>query len=108
MNVRVKPPTRLLATVAELKNWLAVAAPGDAFAYYKGYLALDRSIGSRLGERDRKELCRVADDVMRLARSGHVHPVQRRNGPGDFTYIAVASRSIRQLPARMSPSEAAL
>jgi hypothetical protein len=107
MNVRVRPPTRLLTTVADLENWLAVATPGDSFAYYKGYLAMDRGVGSRLGERDRKELCRVADAVMVLAQSGHVHPVQRRNGPGDFTYIAIASSSIRRSPARTPVSETA-
>lgn len=107
MNVRVRPPTRLLATMAELQSWLAVAQPGDALEYHRGFLAMDRSVGSRLGERDRKELCRVADAVMALAQSGHVHPIQRRNGPGDFTYIAVASCSIRRSLARTPMSEAA-
>lgn len=107
MNVRVRPPTRLLATMAELQSWLAVAQPGDSFDYHRGFLAMDRSIGSRLGERDRKEVCRVADAVLSLARSGHVRPVQRRNGPGDFMYIAVASRSIRRSLARTPMSEAA-
>ena len=103
--IRIRPA--LTATVADLENWLAIAAPGDAFAYYKGFLALDRSVGSRLGEHDRRELGRVADAMMTLARSGHVHLAQRRNDRDNFTYIAVASRSIRRRAARVSPSETA-
>lgn len=108
MNVPVRPPQRrLLATGADLKNWLAVARPGDALEYHRGFLALDRSVGSRLGEDDRKELCRVADAVMTLARSGHVHLVQCRRGQCDFTYIAIAIHSIRCGPGCTSRPEAA-
>lgn len=104
---RVGARPALTATVADLENWLAVAGPGDALTYHRGFLAMDRSVGSRFGERDRKELCRVADAMMTLARSGHVHLNQRRNDRDDFTYLAVASRAIRQYPARTPPSEAA-
>lgn len=92
-------------TIADLENWLAIAAPGDALAYYRGRLAMDRSVGSRLGENDRKELGRVADAMMILAQSGHVHLVQRRHGLDDYTYIAIASRSIRRSPAHTPMSE---
>jgi hypothetical protein len=84
--------------MADLETWLAVAAPGDAFAYHDGFLCMDRVAGSRLLEGDRKELCRVADAVMSLAQSGHVHPVQRRHGQGDYTYIAIASRWVHRGP----------
>jgi len=95
---RIRTRPTLKATVADLENWLAVAAPGDAFAYYNGFLAMDRAVGSRLGEDNRKELGRVADAAMTLARSGNVHLVQRRNCSDDYTYIAIASRSIRRGP----------
>ena len=108
MNVPLRPPKqRLPVDEADLRAWLAVAAPGDALAYYRGRLVMDRSIGSRLGEVDRKELGRVADAAMILARSGHVRLVQRRHGPDDYTYIAIASPSIGRSPARTPMSEAA-
>ena len=104
---RIRTRPALNATDADLENWLAVAAPGDALVYYRGFLAMDRGVGSRLGEDERRELCRVAGSAMTLVRSGHVHLVQRRHGPDDYTYIAVASRSIWRGPGRKQMLEAA-
>jgi hypothetical protein len=105
---RMRARPILKATIADLENWLAIATPGDALSYHRGFLAMDRGVGSRLDEHDRNELGRVADAAMILARSGHVHLVQRRHGLDDYTYFAIASRSIRRSPAHTPMSEAAL
>ena len=54
---------------------------------------MDRGPGSRFGEEAGDELDRVATALMTMAEAGHVHLVQRRNGPNDYTYIAVMSRA---------------
>jgi hypothetical protein len=102
-----RPRPTLKVTIADLENWLAVAAPGDALEYHRGFLAMDRSVGRPLGDDDGKELNRVADAAMALAQSGLVHLVQRRHGSCDYTYIAIASRSIRRSPDRQALPETA-
>jgi hypothetical protein len=50
----------------ELCAWVAQAEPGAVLEYHRGYLAHD------------------------LAERGLVHLVQRRHGPEDYSYFAVA------------------
>ena len=85
--MRIRPT--LKATIADLENWFAAAAPGDALEYHRGFLAMDRSVGSRLGEDDRKELDRVANSLFALAGSSRGHLLQRRHGDGDYSYLFV-------------------
>ena len=104
---RDRPSLVLKATLADLDNWFGVATAGDGFEYHRGILAMDRGVGSRLGEDDRKELGRVADAAMILAKSGRAHLVQRRRGPDDYTYIALAGTSPRRIPGRKQMRETA-
>jgi hypothetical protein len=88
-----KPPrVHLIISEAELHAWIAHAAPGDRIEYHRGVLAADRLVvGSRLPDRDSRQLNRVADILFGLAAAGRVHLLQRRNAAGDYTYIAVAA-----------------
>lgn len=77
-------------TRKQLEAWVGQAAPGDQLAYHQGYLIIDRVRGSSaLPEADRRELVVVADAALALARRGEIHLVQRRLGPGTFSYLAV-------------------
>ncbi|MGF1660565.1 MAG: hypothetical protein ACFCUS_14170 [Rubrimonas sp.] len=92
-------------TEIDLAAWIGQAAPGDILEYHRGFLALDtHSLGSLLDDRDRKELSRVASRAMWAAEQGLVHLVQRRNGDGDFSYLAVA----RPKPKRAAGTLSAL
>ncbi len=104
---RDRPTLVLKATLADLDSWFDVATAGDGFEYHRGFLAMDRRVGSRLGEDDRKELGRVADATMVMAKSGRAHLVQRRRGPDDYTYIALASSSLRRISSRKQIGETA-
>lgn len=100
------PRIHLHLTEAELRVWLSSAAPGDWLEYHRGFLALDRALGSRLGEVDRKELDRVAERAMALAQAGRGHLVQRRHGAGDCSYLfVVASAPARNADLRISVPE---
>ena len=49
-------------------------------------------LSTRMSERERAELRRVARRAMSLAKEGRAHLVQRRNGTDDFAYFLVARR----------------
>lgn len=84
---------RLVIDEKELCRWLGSASPGDVVDYHHGFLALDTICHSgRLSEWDRAELVRVARRAYWAMEKGFVHLLQRRNGPDDFTYLAVAGR----------------
>ena len=71
--------------------WLGQAHPNAVLVYHRGVLALDASISSQTPNSDvRRELCRVARRAWWAAEQGLIHLVQRRNGPDDFTYLAIA------------------
>ena len=86
------PPVRR-CTKTEFRAWLARAKPGEQIEYHLGLLTWDRSPASGLAEGDRRALGKTADAVFQAAEQGQVHLVQRRNGPFDFSYLAI--RSIR-------------
>ena len=83
--------------------WIAQAGSGDALIYHRGLLALDASPhGQTFHGQDRKELGRVARRAWWAAEQGLVHLVQRRNGPDDFTYLAIARPRPKELSATLS------
>ena len=76
-------------TVGRFRSWLARSEPGAALEYHRGLLILDRSPGSELGEDERRTVAKIADAASGAADDGLVHLVQCRNGPFDFSYLAV-------------------
>ena len=86
-----RPTTPPALTEPEFCGWLGAATPGDTLAYHRGALALDiQPYGSRLAPADRRELARLARRAFWAAERGWVHLVQRRHGPDDFSYLAIA------------------
>ena len=82
---------RLRLSEIELCAWLGQAAPQDTLEYHRGFLVLDSNAQiSRLPKRQREELARVASRAWWASEKGLVHLVQRRLGPDDFSYIAIA------------------
>ena len=75
---------RILMGEPEFLGWLGVAKPGDAVVYHRGFLAIDRC---RIPSRD---LNRLANSAAQAAAHGLVDLLQRRHGPEDTSYIAVA------------------
>ena len=83
--------------------WLGQVHPGDALVYHRGLLALDASISSQTPDSDaRRELCRVARRAWWAAEQGLIHLLQRRNGPDDFTYLAIARPRTAEVSASLS------
>ena len=74
---------------ALFRAWLARANPGERLEYHRGYLTVDRSPGSRLAEHDRRAVTELAGAAREAAETDQVHLVQRRNGPADFSYLAI-------------------
>jgi hypothetical protein len=72
----------------EFDAWLESAEAGARIVYCRGYLALDGGSdpGSALGRLARR--AREASD------RGLVHLVQRRLGPADFAYVAIARTKV--------------
>lgn len=76
---------------ADLCGWLGRAAPGEMLEYHRGFLALDSSpLTERLPNRQRIDLLRVARRAIWAAEHGLAHPVQRRNGAEDYSYLLIA------------------
>ena len=88
---RREPAARDPISVAEFRGWLARAESCSWFEYHRGLLIWDRSPASELSEGDRRALAKIANAVFQAAEEGKVHLVQRRNGPFDFSYLAVKS-----------------
>jgi hypothetical protein len=105
-------PTTPLASVLPFQlrafaRWLGQAKPGDRLEYHRGFLTVDRSSASCLPERERRALAKLADAALQAAEADRVHLVQRRNGPADFTYLAIKGRSNTQRAATALPIAAA-
>ena len=97
-------------TVGRFRSWLARSEPGAVLEYHRGLLILDRSPGSELGEDERRTVAKIADAALGAAEDGLVHLVQCRNGPFDFSYLAIKSvRAAARRAVARSPlcSEAA-
>src|SRR4051794_23453232 len=96
-------PTSATPSETALCTWLGAAAAGDCLAYYRGFLAIEiASEAQRLPDRDRRALSRVARRVRLLAEQGLAHLFQRRNGPGDFTYVLIAATRPRRVTEAFS------
>jgi hypothetical protein len=90
-------------TEIELCAWLAQADPGDVLEYYRGLLAVDRApFGQPMSAKDRFALGLLGDRAMRLADHGFVHLLQRRLGPDNFSYLAIARPRPRTSPVSLS------
>jgi hypothetical protein len=76
-------------TAGRFWSWLARAEPRAALEYHRGLLILDRSPASELSEDERRSVAKIADAVSSAAEDGLVHLVQHRNGPFDFSYVAI-------------------
>jgi hypothetical protein len=100
-------PTRPL-TVRRFWSWLARSEPGDALEYHCGLLILDRSPASELSEDERRTVAKIADAVSSAAEDRLVHLVQRRNGPFDFSYVAIKAAPARsnRLPRSLPTASA--
>ena len=82
---------------AEVRRWLREAEPGQVMRYFRGFLARGANAqGEVLSEQECGELSRVATHLWCAAQRKHIHLVQFRHGPEDFTYIAVARGHRRQ------------
>jgi hypothetical protein len=93
------PASRLRLTEPDLCGWLGRAKPGDVVEYHRGFLAIDLwAHGSRFTERERHELMNISRRAWWAAVQGLAHLVQRRNGPEDFSYLAVARRKPKRPP----------
>jgi hypothetical protein len=92
---RHKSGTRDLISVAEFRGWVARAASCSWFEYHRGMLLWDRSPASALSDDHRRALAKIANAVFQAAERGEVHLVQRRNGPFDFSYVAIKAAPAR-------------
>jgi hypothetical protein len=83
-------------TISEAKvgHWLKEAEPGQKLHYFQGFLAsATDSVGQALPESERQVVACIANRLWRAAHRGLVHLVQRRQGPMNWTYIAIARSS---------------
>ena len=93
----------LFVNAIQFGTWLAQASTGDKLEYHRGLLAMDASDCSQSFEgHRRRELNRVARRAWWAAEEGLVHLVQRRNGPDNFSYLAIARLEAREIPQSLS------
>jgi hypothetical protein len=83
---------------------LARAEPGAVLEYHRGLLVRDRSPASDLSEDERRTLAKIADAALTAAADGLAHLVQYRNGPFDFSYVAIKAAPARskRIPRSLS------
>ena len=94
---------RLQIGEIDLCGWVGQAAPGDILEYHRGFLALDTMPqGTRLAERERAELARVARRAWWAAERGLIHLVQRRHRSDDYSYLAIARPKPKQASISLS------
>lgn len=75
----------------EFCAWVAQAVPGDRLEYHRGFLALDTfELFTRLDDKARAELSKMAGRAFWAAEQGLVHLVQERLAPDRFSYVAIA------------------
>ena len=90
-NITKLPAIRFGIKEIDLCAWIGQAEAGDILEYHRGFLALDTALqASRLTGKARRELDRVGKRAFWAAEQGLVHLVQRRHGPDDHSYLAVA------------------
>jgi hypothetical protein len=85
--------------------WLGKARPGDRIRYHVGHLATDRVCRlSQLSEARCRELAAIADRAFALAEEGRLLLIQKRQGPGDYSYLAIMPRRPSQRVAVAQPA----
>ena len=84
-----RPAPSLVIRTSAFDEWLETAKPGNRIQYHLGHLGADRAEGSALPEVSRRELGRIADHAMALARAGRLQLVQERHGADMTAYLAV-------------------
>ena len=78
-------------TEIEFCSWLGQTQPDDVLEYHRGFLALDRCVvGSAERTAHARALNQLAERAFELAERSFVHLTQQRNGPDDFSYLAIA------------------
>ena len=88
------PPMSEIINDAKARHWLKQAEPPQQLPYFQGSLACGTdSAGRPLPEAERQALMRIASWLWRAAQRGVVDLVQRRQGPMNWTYIAIARSS---------------
>jgi hypothetical protein len=98
-----RQPPVLFINEAALCEWVASAQPGASTVYFRGHLASGRTPSAgALGEPERKRLVAAARRALQLGEDGLVHLVQRRHGPGDYSYTAVKAHVRR--PGHSTPA----
>jgi len=102
-NITKLPAIRLGIREIDLCAWLGQAELGDILEYHRGFLALDGTpLASRLDDEARRELLRVGRRAFWAAEQGLVHLVQRRFGPHDYSYLAIARPRPKKASAALS------
>ena len=97
------PAVRLRLNETDLCSWIGQADPGEVLEYFRGFLAMDTaSNGSCLAEHERAELVRVARRAWWASEQQLVHLVQRRHGPDDYSYLAIARPKLKQVSVSLS------
>ena len=86
-------------------GWIGRADPGDRLEYHRGLLAADRANGLSSSENaNRRELSAIAARALALAEEGRLLLVQKRHGPGDYSYLAI--KALVGRPGRFIPGGA--
>ncbi|MDA0664536.1 MAG: hypothetical protein O3B08_17110 [Proteobacteria bacterium] len=101
MTTLIALPVRNAPMIDEmlLCAWVAQAAPGQVLEYHRGFLGIDRTpFGQPMTADGRAALIRTSGRALNLAAGGFVHLVQRRLGPGTFSYLAVARARPKSAP----------
>jgi hypothetical protein len=75
-------------TEADFCSWVGQATAGETLEYHRGFLCIDAEVG-HLSAEDSKVLRQIRRRALWASDAGLVHLVQRRNGAGDFSYLAV-------------------
>lgn len=97
------PSVRLRINETDLCGWIGQAAPGEALEYYRGFLAMDTVLqATRLTDRERAELVRLARRAWWASEQKLIHLVQRRHGAEDYSYLAIARPKPKQASASLS------
>jgi hypothetical protein len=81
--------------------WASQAEAGEALEYHRGFLVIDRSLCDQMCDPEaRRQLVQTSNRALKLEAQGYVHLVQRRLGPGCFSYLAIARpRRLPQVPS---------
>ncbi|MFO0992595.1 MAG: hypothetical protein U1E67_11775 [Hyphomicrobiales bacterium] len=89
-------PTQNISAEIGFLGWLGQAKPGDILEYHRGFLAVDRAWSNNRG------LDLLASRAVWAADRGLVDLVQRRVGPEQYRYLAIARPKPDQVASSLS------